>query len=193
MTKTTNYQLNQWDATDRVLREDFNSDNRKIDAAIKAVYGAIPYVKLLDVVTEVQAEQIDLDLSEIDCTKYWQFDLFASVSSTDTAYIYVRCNGFTEGYRLNTLDASALFYLPAVGGENPGYVKGTIFLDTAIAGEGLGGRWTKDNEFYTTFSAERYSIDTKLVTPATLHTLNLFGNGTPIPAGSRFVLYGIRK
>ena len=34
MTKTTNYQLNQWDATDRVLRTDFNEDNRKIDAAL---------------------------------------------------------------------------------------------------------------------------------------------------------------
>ena len=34
MTKTTNYQLNQWDATDRVLRTDFNSDNQKIDAAL---------------------------------------------------------------------------------------------------------------------------------------------------------------
>ena len=34
MTKTTNYQLNQWDPTDRVLRTDFNSDNQKIDAAI---------------------------------------------------------------------------------------------------------------------------------------------------------------
>ena len=193
MTKTTNYQLNQWDATDRVLREDFNSDNRKIDAAIKAVYGAIPYVKLLDVVTEVQAEQIDLDLSEIDCTKYWQFDLFATVSATENTYIYVRCNGFASGYRLNTLDASSLFYLPAVGGLNPGYAKGTIFLDTAIAGEGLGGKWTKDNEFYTTFSAERYSIDTKLVSPATLRTLNLSANGELIPKGSRFVLYGIRK
>ena len=34
MTKTTNYQLNQWDPTDRVLRTDFNSDNQKIDAAL---------------------------------------------------------------------------------------------------------------------------------------------------------------
>lgn len=34
MTKTSNYQLNQWDASDRVLREDFNSDNAKIDAAL---------------------------------------------------------------------------------------------------------------------------------------------------------------
>jgi hypothetical protein len=34
MKKTTNYQLNQWDETDRILREDFNADNAKIDAAI---------------------------------------------------------------------------------------------------------------------------------------------------------------
>ena len=34
MNYTQNYQLNQWDATDRVLRTDFNSDNQKIDAAL---------------------------------------------------------------------------------------------------------------------------------------------------------------
>lgn len=37
MTKTEHYQLNQWEASDRVLREDFNSDNAKIDAAIESV------------------------------------------------------------------------------------------------------------------------------------------------------------
>ena len=31
---TTNYQLNQWEATDQVLRTDFNEDNAKIDAAL---------------------------------------------------------------------------------------------------------------------------------------------------------------
>ena len=39
MTKTTNYQLNQWDATDRVLRTDFNSDNQKIEEALEALQG----------------------------------------------------------------------------------------------------------------------------------------------------------
>lgn len=34
MTKTEQYQLNQWEKSDRVLMEDFNSDNRKIDAAL---------------------------------------------------------------------------------------------------------------------------------------------------------------
>ena len=36
-TKTPNYQLNQWEATDSFLRNDFNEDNAKIDAAIMAV------------------------------------------------------------------------------------------------------------------------------------------------------------
>ena len=34
MTQTTNYQLNQWEATDQVQRVDFNADNAKIDAAL---------------------------------------------------------------------------------------------------------------------------------------------------------------
>lgn len=34
---TTNYKLCQWEATDKVLRTEFNSDNAKIDAAVKAV------------------------------------------------------------------------------------------------------------------------------------------------------------
>ena len=32
---TPNYNLCQWEATDQVLREDFNEDNRKIEAALK--------------------------------------------------------------------------------------------------------------------------------------------------------------
>ena len=39
MTKTTNYQLNQWAKSDRVMMDDFNADNTKIDAALKANAG----------------------------------------------------------------------------------------------------------------------------------------------------------
>ena len=34
--QTPNYKLNQWSKSDRVQMEDFNADNAKIDAAIKA-------------------------------------------------------------------------------------------------------------------------------------------------------------
>ena len=37
MNQTPNYQLNQWDKTDRIRMEDFNADNAKIEAAIKGL------------------------------------------------------------------------------------------------------------------------------------------------------------
>ena len=38
---TTNYDLNQWEGTDKVLRTEFNADNAKIDAALKANADAV--------------------------------------------------------------------------------------------------------------------------------------------------------
>ena len=38
---TTNYQLNQWEAGDQVLRTEFNRDNQKIDGALAANAEAI--------------------------------------------------------------------------------------------------------------------------------------------------------
>ena len=36
---TTNYQLNQWEAGDQVLRTEFNQDNQKIDTALAGLDG----------------------------------------------------------------------------------------------------------------------------------------------------------
>ena len=44
MNQTANYQLCQWDPTDRILMEDFNSDNSKIDAALAGLAGQISAV-----------------------------------------------------------------------------------------------------------------------------------------------------
>ena len=44
MQHTTNYNLNQWEADDRVTREDFNADNAAIDAALKSVSDASPEI-----------------------------------------------------------------------------------------------------------------------------------------------------
>lgn len=38
--QTANYQLNQWTPEDQVLREEFNADNAKIDAAIRTLVPA---------------------------------------------------------------------------------------------------------------------------------------------------------
>ena len=41
MTKPANFQLTQWEKTDRSLMEEFNSDNEKIDTALKANADAV--------------------------------------------------------------------------------------------------------------------------------------------------------
>ena len=38
---TKNYQLNQWEAEDKVVRTDFNADNAKIDAALGTLAAAV--------------------------------------------------------------------------------------------------------------------------------------------------------
>ena len=42
MQKTANYQLNQWEDSDRVRRSDFNADNAKLDSALAALAAASP-------------------------------------------------------------------------------------------------------------------------------------------------------
>ena len=44
MTKTTNYNLNQWGATDKIRRADFNADNAKIDAALTALNSGMCHI-----------------------------------------------------------------------------------------------------------------------------------------------------
>ena len=41
MRETSNYKLSQWDKTDRIQMEDFNSDNTKVDAALAALSGRV--------------------------------------------------------------------------------------------------------------------------------------------------------
>ena len=58
MTKTTNYQLNQWEKEDRIQMEDFNADNEKIDTALTALDRS---AKLHTILDETTTE---------DCTRY---------------------------------------------------------------------------------------------------------------------------
>lgn len=44
MNKTPNYQLNQWEKSDRIMMEDFNADNAKIEAALEALSGEHTYI-----------------------------------------------------------------------------------------------------------------------------------------------------
>ena len=67
---TENYGLYQWEAADQVLREEFNQNNAKIDEALVGIQVTNCYIKLKEVVTDSAAQQIDLDVSDIDFSQY---------------------------------------------------------------------------------------------------------------------------
>ena len=58
--QTSNYGLNQWEATDEVLRTDFNADNAKIDTALSEKADAAEVTALSQTV-DGKAEQADLE------------------------------------------------------------------------------------------------------------------------------------
>ena len=78
MAETTNIGLHQWAAEDPVLRTDFNADFAKIDRAV----GAIPLVKLKEVVTTQDAQQLDVDVSDIDFDLYDEVIVYAELVNT---------------------------------------------------------------------------------------------------------------
>ena len=62
---TANYDLCQWEATDQVLRTDFNQDNAKIDAALAAKAEQSEFSAL-----SADVQQIQADLTKITIGSY---------------------------------------------------------------------------------------------------------------------------
>jgi hypothetical protein len=191
MKKTTNYQLNQWDETDRILREDFNADNAKIDAAIAE---ASPLTKILDVTISQAAQQIDLDVSEIHFENYYELILYAEV----TQYVDMRlnnCNGSSDYCSATDLlsNNSSIFasLMKAQSGMNclhifstrDNYIFGTVLC--------MSSSYSGTNFFFSrSFSNKAVNANTLLSNQ--LKTMNFYSSNG-IPAGSRFVMMGVKK
>ena len=71
---TSNYRLNQWERSDKVLMDDFNADNAKIDAAL----AFHPSAELICSVTvEEEERELVLDVSQLDWSRYMALVLMA--------------------------------------------------------------------------------------------------------------------
>ncbi|MEG1166290.1 MAG: hypothetical protein RSD68_07745, partial [Oscillospiraceae bacterium] len=69
--KTANLSLNQWTLDDPFLMEDFNADNRKLDAAIGGVESRkAEFIKLKDITTTVQAEEVEINIIDVHMEQY---------------------------------------------------------------------------------------------------------------------------
>lgn len=96
MNYTGNYQLNQWEKTDRVLMDDFNADNAKLDAALKANADAVTalanrsrFTKLREVNITVETTPLEISVADIDWSQWDKVHVDAVIiqnSSTNLSY-----------------------------------------------------------------------------------------------------------
>ena len=121
---TTNYQLNQWEATDQVLRTEFNQDNQKIDGALKANADAIAaetaartaavealenqsrFTKLNEVNITANTSRVEIDLSGVDWSQWDKVHLDYLFTDTIAMWVY-----------LNVADEDIQFY--SIGSNIP--------------------------------------------------------------------------
>lgn len=114
---TTNYHLSQWLGTDYFRRDDFNSDNTKIDAALHAhdlALGAMPCELAASTVLNATSREISLDLSDVPLSDYLALTLIidAKFGSVDNAHLYLRLNNVsTQTYHRNGAEAGIGYIL----------------------------------------------------------------------------------
>ena len=94
MKKTSNYQLNQWEENDRILMEDFNADNSKIDAAVKGVSTTLSQ-QIATVETRLIGEAGRLDRAVNQLAEKSVFSLLTdTTTASDANQISLSLGGF---------------------------------------------------------------------------------------------------
>ena len=95
MNYTQNYQLNQWEASDRVLREDFNRDNQKIDAVLAEIKTQSSLTLLHECKVAQSSQEIEFPLS-IDWNAWKAVHIQCEAfTAEDRTEVYVNLGGET--------------------------------------------------------------------------------------------------
>lgn len=194
MNTTTNFGLNQWEATDRVMREDFNRDNVKIDQAIRTSESR---VKLMDITTTAAVNQIDFDMQNIHLEDYLEVILCTDISVSAR----FRCNelsieGSYIGQSLTSGNTNTLYMCEIAFPYRCTGTPSASLLKIKFSAKndkifGYVYDMTTDN---TTMSLSNsiFMISTAVLTASALTTINVIAQSL-IPANTNFAIYGVRK
>ncbi len=211
--KTPDAQLNQWVLSDPVRMEDFNADNAKIDFAISELSGKIanlsatlsgfaeslPLVKLIDITTQYPAAQVDLNLTDVNLSRFSAVFLTTNVQSIPFGIyqnIFVRINnsgGATRSYN-SSVSGNYLGFIPDAidskhGGstnimltgfqKTPGVDEKNIFMSLKTVS--MGNFERMDGAYFWSDSNPNFVLNFVVSDAA-----------NAIPAGTRFTVYGIK-
>lgn len=214
--KTPNLQLNQWAASDPVVRTDFNADNARIDAAVGGI--KIPVVKLMEVTTAQNAASVELNFAGVDLSEYRGMDIIINAcgvqlgTNTNESYydsLCTRINKDTQYYsamgdqinlcqatlprNVNTQYPPDLFQIAHIrwsdimAGRQLLFGEGNYVSRNAGASAGYTAGTNAATVNKNLFSAENLNTVDFVIQP---HTA---GEAALLQAGAKFTVYGIRK
>ena len=220
MNKTEIYQLNQWEADDRIRREDFNRDNANIEAGMTALNNAvsqeaqarkagdeaavremsarvdaIPFVKLCEVTATAETQQMNVDLSAYPLEQYYQLIIIPeiqTVSTENNSNILVRCNGISNMiYRNDSALQNYWASIPA------GKVIGVSMLQLMAGGGAMHLLCSECLQMKNTNHSSGMSgstVQSNGPAPAELHTLNFVApESDVIQPGSKITVFGLKR
>ena len=184
MTTTPNLHLPQWEASDRIMMDDFNDAMQSIDAACAAATAKSALTLIKEVTPDLSGANVSLDLSDIDWDK-WQFVIvnfqLPTFSATD---IRLFLNGGGSHYEMGSSNSSDYFGklntgTSAAHNDYPGCV---IFLPlhdkmSYVRAAIVGARGLQFGENMVTYSAAQ--------------RLTVLPVGDSPRVGSKFTVYGI--
>lgn len=190
MQHTEHYNLNQWELSDRILHTDFNNDNAILDAALWRL-DQRSIVKLKEIVTTSSAQQIDLDVTDIDWNSYRQVEICVEAIGTTAPNGSVRLNGLSgENDYLYTNDIiySSISYLcPFYNTYNSNKIWTRLVLF---------GRASKVTGYCeqigTNYAGWHFMGANANLRLSSLTTVNFISSGSLL-AGSTITVYGVMK
>ena len=220
--KTPKIQLNQWVASDPVLRDDFNSDNLKIDTAFQGIdsrFGsanssisalgaavlAVPYEKIVEHTFNATVARVDIDLG-VDLWSYSRvFITVSMISNRSTITIAdLILNGMTNVYGQplsnypNHDPYSRLTYI-GIGASNAQSALSTIELNimkdppTPRRVIMATMRTTShNNQGYQTLSFDGGLGVYETDSTAPIDTINFKCNDGSLIAGGSILIYGVK-
>ena len=201
MTQTDHLKLNVWAEQDPVDVGQINSNFQTIDSAhnsalqsLAALEARLPKL-LLDVTTQSNAQQVDLDLSSIDLTEYDWIDVYLTQlpSGNTSGYpLGLRVNNISsKDYVMSNRDSyqDAFYGLRTQNDETNVYTLrfycGTGAPFTGVLTDVLG------RHILAAYSQSALAV---AVAPSEVQSLNFFGTDTRyhVPAGCRFRVLGVK-
>lgn len=189
--QTPNLALPLWEASDAILREDFNSMTQTLDAAVTAARSRIP---LLSYTIPAQTAQHSVDLSAIDFTR-WRSVTLHLTGLRGRGELRLYLNGAQRN--VYNLDGARRGYLAAcsVNSALPSGVTLTFYGGvpyTCVKAVCFTGSTGQNGE--SRISAELVGVTTDVSVPATLRTVDLAaaagGDDGYLSAGAEVAVYG---